>query len=125
MEIKLLAAPVVLPPTTGGGAESTSLVPASRFPSANQVIPRSDTAYPNDSYVWSVTAGDNGSFHFYAVPLKNFLNGGNSSQQDGFLPTSAFSPDWTALNMRNAATQYQLQASAPMLMRGHLLNVYA
>ena len=125
MEIKLLAAPVVLPPAAGASADSTSLVLARRSQSANQIIPRSDTAYPHDSYVWSVLAGDNGSFHFYAVPLKNYLGNSKSSRQDDSFPAYAFSPEWNTANAGNAAAQYQLQASMPAPMCGHLLNVYA
>ena len=125
MDIKLLAAPVVLPPASGASAHSTSLVLARRPQTGNQIIPRSDTAYPHDSYVWSVLAGDNGSFHFYAAPLKNYLGNSPSSRQDDYFPAYAFSRDWNTVNAGNAAAQYRLLASMPAPMCGHLLNVYA
>jgi hypothetical protein len=125
MEIKLLAAPVVLPPASGATADSTSLVPVSRLHAVNQAVPRLDSAYPSDSYVWSVLARDNGSFHFYAVPLKNFLSDGGSSRQNDFLSPYLSSPDWNTTNAGKAVAQYQLHASVAMPMCGHLLNVYA
>jgi hypothetical protein len=100
-------------------------VPASRLATANQAIAQNDTAYPDDNFVWSVSAGDNGSFLFYAVPLKNFLKGGASPQPDGFPPAYGFAPNSNALNASTAVAQYQLHASMPMPMYGHLLNVYA
>ena len=123
-EIRLLAAPVILPSGVNNSA-STSLVPASRLAIANRAIAPNDTAYPDDSFVWSVAAGDNGSFHFYAVPLKNFLNGGASSQQDGIPPAYIFAPNPNALNTSSAVAQYQLHASMLMPMPGRLLNVFA
>lgn len=125
MDIKLLAAPVILPPASGATADSTSLVLARHLQSANQIIPRSDSAYPHDSYVWSVLAGDNGSFHFYAVPLKNYLGNSGSRGQDDSFPAYALNPDWNTVNASNVAAQYQLQASMPAPMCGQLLNVYA
>jgi hypothetical protein len=122
-EINLLSVPIILPPSSEANSTSTSLVPVSRLTAANQIVPRSDTAYPNDNFVWSVSPGDNGSFHFYAVPLKNFLNGGTTSQ-DGFQSAQVFRSGWSALNMK-AVAQYQLLASMPMPMYGHMLSVYA
>ena len=124
-EIKLLAAPVILPPTSEANSASASLVPVSRLPAINRATARNDTAYPNDRFVWSVSAGEDGSFHFYAVPLRNPLNSSASSQQDGFLSDHEFPSGWNALNTSSAAAQYQLCASLPMPMLGHLLNVYA
>ncbi len=123
-EIRLLAAPVILTPMSGLNSASTSLVPFSLLPPANQIIPRSDSTYPNDSFVWSASAGDNGSFHFYATPLKSFLNGGSSSQS-GFQSPYAFSPNWNTQHLSGAVSQYQLHASATMPMYGHSLNVFA
>jgi hypothetical protein len=120
-EIRLLAAPVILSPAVNSA--STGIVPATRFAMANRTA-ASDSAYPNDSYVWSVATGDNGSFQFYAAPLKNFLNSGTSSQQDESLSAYMLTPNWTALNASNAVAQYQL-ASIPLPLYGHLLNVFA
>ncbi|MGA2964111.1 MAG: hypothetical protein ABSD96_20790 [Candidatus Korobacteraceae bacterium] len=122
-EINLLIVPVILPPALRMNSASTSLVPVSRFPTANQIVPRSDSAYPDDNFAWSVSTGDNGSFHFYAVPLKNFLNGGTSSQ-DGFQSPYAFAPNRNALNA-NAVAQYRLMASMTTPMHGQMLSVYA
>jgi hypothetical protein len=119
-EINLFTVPVILPPASRMSSASTSLVPISRLPAANQIVPRSDSAYPDDNFAWSVSTGDNGSFHFYAVPLKNFLSGGTSSQ-DGFQSPYAFAPNWNAL----AVAQYQLLASMPRPMYGRMLSVYA
>jgi hypothetical protein len=120
-EIRLLAAPVILPPAVYSA--STSIVPATRLALANRTA-ASDSAYPNDSYVWSVATGDNGSFQFYAAPLKSFLNGGTSNQQDGSLSAYTLTPNWTAPNASNAVAQYQM-ASISLPMYGHLLNVFA
>ena len=122
-DINLLTVPVILPPSPEPNSASTSLVPVSRLPAANQIIPRNDTVYPDDNFVWSVSTGDNGAFHFYAVPLKNFLNGGTTSQYGAQSPY-AFAPTWNTLNAR-AAAQYQLMASMPMPRYGHMLSVYA
>jgi len=124
MEIKLLAAPVLLPPIPEADADSTSLVPLSRL-HAGQIIPRSDSAYPADSYVWSVLAGDNGSYHFYAVPLRNYLSDSASSQEDGALSPYTQKSDWNASSASQAIAQYQLCASIPPPAYGHMLNVYA
>lgn len=125
MDIKLLAAPVILPPESGATADSTSLVLARGLQSANRIIPRSAAAYPHDSYVWSVLAGDNGSFHFYAVPLKNYLGNSKSSGRDDSFPAYALNSGWNTVNASNAAAQYRLQASVPAPMCGQMLNVYA
>jgi hypothetical protein len=123
-EIRLLAAPVILTPMSGLNSASTSLVPFSLLPAANQIIPRSDSTYPNDSFVWSASAGENGSFNFYATPLKSSLNGGTSSQT-GFQSPYGFASNWNALNLSSAVAQYQLHASMTMPMYGHSLNVFA
>ena len=123
-EIRLLAAPVIMTPMSGLNSASTSLVPFRLLPAANQIIPQRDSAYPNDSFVWAASAGDNGSFHFYATPLKSSLNGGTSSQ-NGFQSPYGFAPNWKALHMSSAVAQYQLHASMPMPMYGHSLNVFA
>jgi len=125
MEIKLLAAPVVLPPASEVNADSTSLVSVSQLPASNQVISRSDSAYPSDSYVWSALTGGGGSFHFYAVPLKNFLDDGGSGRQGGLFPASGSAPGWNPLTANHAMAQYRLQASLSMPLCGNLLNVYA
>ena len=122
-EINQLIVPIILPPALGTNSSSTSLVLVSRLPAANQIVPRNDFAYPEDNFVWSVSTGDNGSFHFYAVPLKDFLNGGTSNQ-DGFQSSGLFGSGWSALQA-NAVAQYQLMASMPLPMYGHMLSVYA
>jgi hypothetical protein len=109
---------------SGLNSASTSLVPFSLLPAANQIIPRSDSTYPNDSFVWSASAGENGSFNFYATPLKSSLNGGTSSQT-GFQSPYGFASNWNALNLSSAVAQYQLHASMTMPMYGHSLNVFA
>jgi hypothetical protein len=125
MEIKLLAAPVLLPPIPEANGDSTSLVPFSRLHSAGQIIPASDSAYPADSYVWSVLAGDNGSYHFYAVPLRNYLGASASSQEDGLLSPYAPKPGWSMSSASQAIAGYQLCASMSPPAYGHMLNVYA
>ncbi len=125
MDLKLLAAPVILPPIPEADADSTSLVPISRLHAAGQIVPLSDSAYPADSYVWSVLAGDNGSYHFYAVPLKNYLSDSASSQEDGALSPYAPKPGWNTSSASQAIAGYQLYASMPPPAYGHMLNVYA
>jgi hypothetical protein len=123
-EVNLLTVPVILPPALRMNSASTGLVPVNRVTTANLSSIRSDTAYPDDNFVWSVSAGNNGAFHFYAAPLKNVVNSA-SNQQDNVLSSQAFASYWNGLNTSNAAAQYQLLTSTPTAMYGHLLNVYA
>lgn len=120
--IRLLAAPVILPPASDVSGESANLVPSSRLASATRAITRSDTAYPVDRYIWSASAGDDGTFHFYAMPATNF--GNDSASEDGSESASGFGFSWYAASASSAVAAYQMHASAPA-MYGQLINVYA
>jgi hypothetical protein len=126
MAITLIPASVRLLPAAEANAESTSLVTT-----RGVVLPRrigtagySGSACPVDNFIWSVATGEDGSFHFYAIPLKasasNSFSLGNNSQS-----SYLSGPVWYALNSSNAATQYQLSAGMPLPVPGKLLDVYA
>jgi hypothetical protein len=122
MEIKLLAASVNSPSTLEVTAESTGLVPISRVALATQTITQSDTAYPDDSFVWSASADSEGTFTFYAVPQTNSGNERASNQWNGFPWGQVSGSDW---NVRNAISQYAQHASMPTAMYGQMINLYA
>jgi hypothetical protein len=125
--IRLLTASVDPPPPSEVNAEYVSLVPARRtaLDSRTALAPRtrslSDIAYPSEDYIWSVSAGDDGSFTFYAVPQKNSGNSA-ASQWNGFSSAQQSGSGWYACN---AIAQYALQASMPTPMNGQLINLYA
>jgi hypothetical protein len=104
------------------GSQSTALV--LRRP-ATQAITRNDTAYPYplDSYTWSVTAGNDGSYHFYAAPRTDSSNAFSQSYESQSGQASA--PGWQAQQTRNAAAQYLYHASMPAQSSGQYVNVYA
>lgn len=118
--IKLLAASTDIPITSEVSAEYMSLVPAGRLELANRTAARNDTAYPNDSFVWSASASADGSFHFYAIPSKSYGSDDTAGQSDSFY--QAPSSDWYR---NNAVFQYTLHASMPTPMSGQLINLYA
>jgi hypothetical protein len=90
---------------------------ANRPALAGLAITRSDTAYPDDRFTWSVSVGDDGTFHFHAVPPM----ASSPSQNGGFASTYRFGSD--ALN--NAVAQYQMHASMPTPMYGRSVDIYA
>ena len=118
MKIRLLAASVEVPFSEEVNRDCTGLVRV-YDPAADREITRSDTAYPEESYTWSASASDDGSFQFVAVP---------NSRHDRASGWNAFSGlvFGRLQPTHNAVAQYLLYASlmAPM-MHGHLLNVYA
>ena len=121
--ITLLAAPVILPPARYANGSPASLVPAGRMAASTGAITRSDTAYPDDRYIWSATAGGDGTFHFYALPLSTSRNGGAS--QDSSASTYTRWPGGLAPDTLNAIAQYQLQTMMPAPLYGQLVNYYA
>jgi hypothetical protein len=122
MEIKLLATSVDMPPISGENSQSTSLVPTSGLALATRTSTWNDTAYPEDDFVWSASAGSDGSFTFYAVPQKNSGNSDASTQRPSFPSAQISFSDWCT---RTAVAQYALHASMPTPMRSQLINLYA
>jgi hypothetical protein len=125
--IRLLAASNDSTPIPELESQSTSLVPISSQALAALTTPRSDAAYPDDSYTWTASAGSDGTFTFYAVPQQKSGNNGASSQWGNDTSNSG----WNTQALRFAAAQYALSASLPPPMYGSanapgsLINVYA
>jgi len=119
--IRLLSAPVDSPSTLDGSSQPTSLVHVARFPPAAQ---RSDTAYPNHNYVWTVSVGDNGSFNFYSAPRQNYGNGASVQSQDSFSSQDSTSV-WAVPQSQSVAAQYALYATMTGQDRGQYVDVYA
>jgi hypothetical protein len=123
MEIKLLPASVDMPTTSQVNAEYMGLVPTNRLAVATWTIKNNDdAAYPSDSFGWSASAGEDGTFNFYATPLKNSWDGDVSSQLSSFLPWQGYD---ARANVQNAVFQYALHASMPSPISRQSLNVYA
>jgi hypothetical protein len=122
--IRLLSAPADMPPTIEVSSQPTSLVATSGLSLATRTSPRSDGARLNDSYVWSVTASDDGSFHFYAVPRKNAADLSFSQWQDT-MPSQTSISAWALPQARSAAVQYALSAGISSATYAHSLDVYA
>jgi hypothetical protein len=120
--INLLAASADIPPASEVSTGHMSLVLANRQALATRAIPRYDIAYPDDNFVWSASASDDGSLNFYAVPLKSSGKGTDSSQWDDFQSPQVSGSDWYT---QNAIHQYALHASMPMQMSGRSINLYA
>ena len=92
---------------------------------------RSDTGLPRDGYVWSVAAGDDGSYIFYAVPRTSGAGSGALSDRqqraasDGAWAAPANSAT-TMLEPRDVAGYYAFYASlAAPATTGRYLNLYA
>jgi hypothetical protein len=119
MDIKLLDGSVEVPPTSEVNAEYTSLVPANRLALATRTVARNYTAYPDDDFVWSASAGSDGTFDFYAMPQKNSGSIGASGQ---FQSAQVSVSGW---HKQNAIFQYALHASMPQSFYGHAINLYA
>lgn len=92
-----------------------------------------DSAYPSDSYIWSATAGEDGTFVFYAIPNTNNGSQSSSSGSDYFAAQSSAS-SWNSTLSRMAVAQYTLSSDgagslvalyANSPSSGTLLNVYA
>jgi hypothetical protein len=113
-----------MPPTIEVSSQPTSLVATSSLSLATRTSPRSDGARLDDSYVWSVTPGDDGSFHFYAVPRKNAANLA-PSQWPGTTPQQTATSSWALQQALSAAVQYALSASIFSAPYTHSLDVYA
>lgn len=129
--IRLLSAPVDPPSIPEVGSQSTSLIPSSHLLPASWNAAQNDSSYPGDDFVWTASAGEDGSFTFYAVPQKNSASSNSSSQWDGYYSGQQAASDWSTLNSRSAVAQYNLHASFPLPMyadgngNGQLVNVYA
>ena len=117
--IRLLAASVDTSSTSGVNADCTALVPAIRL--ATQRNAANNIASQNDDFVWSASAGDDGTFNFYGAQ-RNAGNNTVSARSDGFQSSQISGSDWY---MRNAVFQYNLHSSMPMASQGQLLSVYA
>jgi hypothetical protein len=122
--IRLLSAPADMPPAIEVSSQLTSLVATSGVSLATRTSTPRDGARLNDSYVWSVTASDDGSFHFYAVPRKNAADLSFSQWRDT-MPPQTSSAAWALPQARSAAVQYALSASISSATYAHSLDVYA
>lgn len=120
--IRLL--PAVNPPySRQSSSSSTSLVPVTRFPLVSQTLaPRSsqpsDGAFSSDHYVWSVSVGDDGSFHFYAVPRQSYVGTTSGQSQSSAAP-------WAIPQSKNVPAQYAMYASLAAPASGHMIDLYA
>jgi len=85
---------------------------------------QSGSACLKDDYLWSVSAGEDGSFHFYAVPRKSTATLAFSQWQDNWPAQSSTAP-WETMQTRSAAAQYAFCASISSPAYGHSLDVYA
>jgi hypothetical protein len=123
-EVRLLPAPIITPPDPEATRESTSLVPVNRYRGDRGLTP-SDSSFPVDRYRWSVSAGDDGTYLFYAVPLSTSGKGAASNQPYDFSSTGSDSCQWSSFIARKVAAQYAFYASVPTPKGGHLLDLYA
>jgi hypothetical protein len=122
-EIRLLPAPV--DPAESQQTESRSLI------RLNPLAVAARSGYPNsssyqDDYVWTASAGDDGTFTFYAAPRNAGAESRGASQWDGEFTGS----DWQRLAMQQAAAQYAMTSSLPSVTSyaaatGKLIDVYA
>jgi hypothetical protein len=122
--IRLLSAPAAIPPTVEVSSQPTSLVATTGLALAARTSSQSGRAYLKDGYLWSVSPGDDGSFHFYAVPRKYAANLALSQWQDR-MPAQSSASGWETLQTRSAAAQYAFCAGLFPSMYGHSLDVYA
>jgi hypothetical protein len=123
--IRLLSAPVDTSSTSEVESKSTSVVPASRTTPASRNVSSSDSAYPRDQYVWTVSVGDDGTFNFYAVP-KQSGNQNSSSQWDGYSPDQGSNVGWGLPQSEDAVSQYSFYAALPASSTtGQYINIYA
>jgi hypothetical protein len=120
--IRLLAASVETPSTSEANPQYLTLVPTSRPPVAAWAITRNDPVYQDDDFVWSASAGSDGSFTFSAASQKNSGTSNDSSRRDGSPATQVSGSDWY---MSNAIFQYALHTSLSAPMSGQLINLYA
>jgi hypothetical protein len=105
--------------------EYTSLVPANRLPALpTHASTQSDSAYPNDGYIWSASASEDGSFHFFAVPPAN-SQASTASGPNDFLSGHIPAGKWNSQNPQDAVAQYTLYANMAASMYGRSLNLYA
>jgi hypothetical protein len=80
-----------------------------------------------DEYVWTASAGEDGSFTFYAAPRsKASAESRGASQWDGEFTGS----DWQKLAMQQAAAQYAMTSAMPVMVNcaaatGKVIDVYA
>jgi hypothetical protein len=125
---RLLSAPVDQA-STEVQSQSTSLVPVTRLPlSTDRSSSQSDSAYPSDKFVWTVSVADDGSFNFYAVPRAAYSGsgqGGNSSSSQYSDQSWAAASGAGLLDPSYAATQYAFYATSGMQEIGQLINIYA
>lgn len=110
--------------TADVSSQPTSLAIAANPSLATRPRWQSDSAYIKDGYLWSVSAGEDGSFHFYAVPRNNAATLGFSQWQDR-MPAPSSTASWETMQTRSAAAQYAFCASISSPAYGHFLDVYA
>lgn len=124
--ITLFAAPIAPSGPNPAESPSTSLVPSGRIAFASRKENRNDAAYPDDSYIWTASAGSDGTFTFYALPQRKPSNYRAFNQSD----SNASYARWNTEALRHAAAQYALSANLPPIhgsgyATGTMLNVYA
>jgi hypothetical protein len=98
-------------------------------------LARSDSGRPDDNYVWSVAAGEDGSYLFYAVSRSTTGWGQTSFRQPS--SESAAAPEtaagsagaagsvWSFPDESDVAAQYAFYSSLTACGEGRLLDVYA
>ncbi len=113
-----------MPLTADVSSQPTSLAITANSSLATRPSRQSDSASLKDGYLWSVSAGEDGSFHFYAVPRKNAATLAFSQWQDSWPPQSS-TASWETMQTRSAAAQYAFCASMSSPANWHSLDVYA
>lgn len=124
--IRLLAAPVVQSPETAvvrAGLLRTDRValPAHSHPTKTRIATRA----ASDDYIWTASAGTDGSFNFYALPKGAGRQSKTASQWDGQFTSDAA---WQTRTLREAAIQYAMQVNfsgGATAGSGGLVNLYA
>lgn len=123
-QIRLLTAPVLLPPDPEAKAASTSLVPARGLPSNSQSLAKRDPSIVNDDYVWSVAPGSDGSYLFYALSSDSRNSAAFGQRQSSpYAASSAF--NFSGVGFGQVAARYAFYASMGAPASGRMLDVYA
>ncbi len=86
--------------------------------------------FSRDDYIWTASAGDDGTYHFYAIPRQspNSGNASNNSEGSDYSPLGGLGAAWfgmSDLTPRYAAAQYQYWGYTPIAASSHLIDVYA
>ena len=113
-----------MPLTADVSSQPTSLAITANSSLPTRPSRQSDSAYLKGGYLWSVSAGDDGSFHFYAVPRNNAATLAFSQWQDR-MPAPSSTASWETMQTRSAAAQYAFCATICSPAYGHSLDVYA